>query len=350
MPAGTASSQLLNSYMDRVANGYAGGNGRAMTPTQLAAMIGLTPKSSATGSQMYNYNQPIQGPGVGYTPRATPSSSASAADMMAYNSGGARGVQPSQGPVVEQNGGQRLGTTTGAGGAFLPAASAFTTASTPQSQSTGNGGTTTDQLPANGTDPTDWRFLNSDTSFSQRDLETLLNDPYAFQQEFLKSRGMGTPGANAALGQYASRLNPLAFVLAGQNMSPSGQSDLEDLANVYQGLLANYTTPGGRMPDVGEIMNTLLGTPDISNGGAASSLLQSVLAGQDPQGQTQAVNQILGASLAGMPGLFGTGWANMLDQAANSYLNSTMDAYGGPSATYLSYLRNSPFFNQLAGR
>ncbi|RTK99330.1 MAG: hypothetical protein EKK65_09610 [Lysobacterales bacterium] len=152
------------------------------------------------------------------------------------------------------------------------------------------------------------------------------------------------------MGQYASRLNPLAFVLAGQNMSPNGQSDLEDLANVYQGLLSNYITPGGRMPDVGEIMNTLLGVPDIGNGGAANSLLQSVLAGQDPQGQTQAVNQILGASLAGMPGLFGTGWANMLDQAANAYLNSTMDAYGGPSATYLGYLRNQPFWNQVAGR
>lgn len=308
--------------------------GYGLTPSQLAAALGL-PQQTSKGT---------------YTPASTPSSNAS----YISSAGGAKtaGVQPSQGPVVETNGGQRLGTTTGAGGSYLPAASAFTAASTggPQTQSTGAGGTTTNQLPSNGTDPTDWRFLNSDTSFSQRDLETLLNDPYAFQQEFLKAQGLGTPGANAALGQYASRLNPLAFALAGANMGPNAQSDLEDLANVYQGLLSNYITPGGRMPDVGEIMNTLLGTPDISNGGAANSLLQSVLAGQDPQGQTQAVNQILGASLAGMPGLFGTGWANMLDQAANSYLNSTMDAYNGPDATYLGYLRNQPFWNQLAGR
>lgn len=220
-------------------------------------------------------------------------------------------------------------------------------AGTPTTGGSGGTGSATG-IPSVGTDPTDWTFQGSDTVFSQRDLESLMNDPYRFQQEFLKSRGMDTPGANAALGQYASRINPLAFVLAGNSMSPEGQSDLEDLANVYQGLFSNYITPGGRMPDVSEIMNILAGTPNIESGGSPANLLQSVLAGQDPEGQTQAVNQILGAALAGMPGLFGTGWAGMLDSAQNRYLNSTMDAYQGPNATYLDYMRNDPFFSRLA--
>lgn len=325
-PAGSVSGQTMNQYLDAVAYNQAGGNGRAMTPSQIAAAVGIP--------QQYQ-------PGA-YTPASTPSSSASGTQMLRYN-------QPSSvAPSSAYN--------------FNAAANTPSTGtqitSTPQGSVGGNPGNTTGgaqgsgsqtPLPANGTDPVDWRFQGSDQSFSQRDLETMLNDPYTFQKAFLASRGLDTPGANAALGQYAARLNPLSFVLGAANMDPNAQSDIEDLANIYQGLMSNYVTPGGRMPDVGEIMNTLLSTGDIPSGGDPTSLLQSILAGQDPQGQTQAVNQILGAGLAGMPGMWGNAWANMLDQLSSNYLYSTMDSQQGPGATYLSYLRNNPFISQVRG-
>lgn len=212
---------------------------------------------------------------------------------------------------------------------------------TPGSQNAGSG------LPNNGTDIANWMFDGSSTAWSPRDLETMLNDPYSFQRQFLQSRGMNTPGANAALGQYASRLNPLSMILGGANMAPGDQGNLEAIAEIYEGLLDNYTTPGGRMPDVGEIMGILAGVGNIENGGQANSVLQALLAGEDPEGQVSAIQQILGASLAGMPGLWGRGWSNVIDQAGTNYLDSTMDAYNGPNATMLDYLRNDPFLSRV---
>lgn len=212
---------------------------------------------------------------------------------------------------------------------------------TPGAQNAGSG------LPNHGTDIANWTFDGSGTAFSPRDLETMLNDPYAFQRQFLQSRGMNTPGANAALGQYASRLNPLSMILGGANMTPGDQGNMEALAEIYEGLLDNYTTPGGRMPDVGEIMAILAGVQNIENGGTGSSLLQSLLAGEDPEGQVSAIQQILGAALAGMPGLWGRAWSNTLDNAGTAYLDSTMDSAQGPNATFVDYLRNDPFLSRV---
>lgn len=214
-------------------------------------------------------------------------------------------------------------------------------ANTPGAQNAGSG------LPNHGTDIANWTFDGSSTTFSPRDLETMLNDPYSFQRQFLQSRGMNTPGANSALGQYASRLNPLSMILGGANMQPDQQGNLEALAELYEGLMDNYTTPGGRMPDLGEIMQILSGVGNIENGGQASSLLQALLAGEDPEGQVSAIQQMLGATLAGQPGLWGRAWSNMLDQAGTSYLDSTMDSAQGPNATMLDYLRNDPFFSRI---
>lgn len=202
-------------------------------------------------------------------------------------------------------------------------------------------------LPANGTDFANWTFDGSGTAYSPRDLETILNDPYAFQRQFLQSRGMNTSGANAALGQFASRLNPLSMILGGANLAPGEQGNLEAIAELYEGLLSNYTTPGGRMPDVGEIMAILAGVGNIENGGSPTSLLQALYAGEDPEGQVSAFQQSVGAALAGMPGLWGRGWSNMIDQAGTSYLDSTMDANSGPNASFLDYLRNDPFFSRV---
>jgi hypothetical protein len=297
--------------------------GANQLPSQILKALGMTPQAAQQMNAALIANKYSQG--AGYAPMGAASPAATAA-----GTGGTPQVAPTS---PNQQGGQVMN---GGGN--------FTTSSTPSASVNSVATPLTEQ----NTDPVDWRFNGSDRSFSQRDLEGMMNDPYRFQREFLSSRGMNTPGANAALGQYASRVNPLAFAMTAGGMSPEQNSDLEDLAGVYEGLMSNYITPGGRMPDVAEIMNTLLSQGSIGNDQTATNLLQSVIAGQDPEGQGQAINQILGAALAGAPGMFGTGWSNMLDQSLTGYLDSTSDYAQGPDASYLGYLQNDPFWSRLA--
>lgn len=308
---------------------------QALSPTEIAR------RQAIAGQQMRDA-LPATGPKGGYGVSQA-NAYQRAASTPAYQPTGAGGYSSSSQSLtgaVPQNRDVSLASIAGVND---PTAVALGSA-VPNAPGTQNAGTS---LPQNGTDIANWTFNGSDTAWSPRDLETMLNDPYSFQRQFLQSQGMNTPGANAALGQFASRLNPLSMILGGANLAPGDQGNLEAIAQIYEGLLNNYTTPGGRMPDIGEIMGILAGVGNIDNGGSPTSVLQALLAGEDPQGQVSAIQQILGAGLAGMPGLWGRGWSNMLDQAGTNYLDSTMDAYNGPDATMLDYLRNDPFLSRV---
>lgn len=311
----------------------------AMTPSQVAAAIGIPVNATAR-----KYPQPIpqnqnplyagSTPGVQprYLPTVTPSSRLNPPVP-----------NPTDGPVYDTRGGQYLGGAPGDPNAtFVPSAGAITTTDGT------NSGTSTDQNTPD--KKVQWKFPTGDKTFSQRDLETMLNDPYTFQRQFLNTRGLNTPGANAALGRFASRLMPLSFVLGASQMAPDEQGDLAAIASLYNDLLSNYTTPGAALPSPSDIMNAILGTGEIANGADPANLMQSLLVGQDPRGQVQAINQIMGAALAGMPGMWGDAWASLFDQLGTNYLDSEMDANNGLGTIYLNHLNNNPFITRFAGR
>lgn len=211
------------------------------------------------------------------------------------------------------------------------------------------GGTTS------GTDTAAFQFRGSDKAYSPSDIAAMLANPALFQSEYLAGLGINTPTAAGAMGDYYRIIPYLAQFFLAQNTPSGGVSDADRQAGIYEDLLQNYTTPGGRSADLGEILTALFNAGQPGSGELPANMLQANYANMAPDDQIKAVNNLLNAAIAGQPGGYGDALSNLFAQAAMLYQQSNLNANNGsatnniPDTAYYEWLQTQPIFRQIAG-
>jgi hypothetical protein len=175
--------------------------------------------------------------------------------------------------------------------------------------------------------------------YSPTDLQTMLNNPYVFAQEWLKGRGMDNPTMLARLGDFPEAAAPLIFMLLGDqplNTTISAPTS----ASQFRRLLYQQTDPNAGGINAKQLINKLLsyGANDYGK-----DLLGAALGSGTPNEQVQFLNDLLNvATINSSPYL-----ANPLRQATqylgNQYLGAQLDANGGQQS-YSEWLRNNGLF------
>lgn len=206
----------------------------------------------------------------------------------------------------------------------------------------------------NGSDLAKFTFQPGGKQYSQQDIAMLLNNPGLFQKELLSSLGIDTPTAMGAMGNYYQALPDLATFFTAQR---GGRLDDGDkMAGLYDQMLTNYVTPGGRTIMPSEILHSLLGIGQVGSGQLPSNELQLHYAGGTPQDQMAAVAGLWNAMTGGLPGQYGDDMSNLMAQAQLAYQQSLLNANNGqagstgiPNQTFTQFLAASPLFRRLAG-
>jgi hypothetical protein len=207
----------------------------------------------------------------------------------------------------------------------------------------------------NGSDLSQFKFQGSDKSYSPQDIAALLANPQLFQAELLSSMGINNPTAMGAMGNFYTALPDLAaFYLAQQN---GAVDDGDKMAGLYNQIMTNYVSPGGRSINPAEILNTLLGIGQVGSDGMANNQLQAYYAGTDPKTQQQRVGDLWGAAIGGVPGDYGDALGEQMARAQLAYQQSLLNANNGsvgttgiPNQTFTQFLNTLPLFQSYAGR
>lgn len=205
-----------------------------------------------------------------------------------------------------------------------------------------------------GSNPSGFKFNGSDTAYSGNDVTNMLSDPQQFMKEFLFQRGMDTPTAESAMGNYYQFLPALASFFMSQGNTALTNPD--KMLGIQDQLLSNYTTPGGRRPDAAEMLRQIMQHGTVENGGSPSDMLAQMYAGGDQQTQVQNILGLWQAANGALPGAYGKAIQDAMAQLAGQWKMQSMDSRNAAvgtsnpySTSFADFLEQDPLARRFAG-
>lgn len=187
--------------------------------------------------------------------------------------------------------------------------------------------------------PSDQPWSMGGTSYSPTDLQTMLNNPYVFAQEWLKGRGMDNPTMLARLGNFPEAAAPLIFMLLGDK--PVGSTlGSPTSASQFRRLLYQQTDPNQGGINAKQLINKLL---SYGAGDTKKDLLGAALGSGTPNEQVQFLNDLLNVSTVNASPYFANPLKQALSYLGNSYLGAQLDANKGQDS-YSEWLRKNGLF------
>lgn len=310
-----------------------------MDPSQVAAQYGLMPatnqtyQSNAPMGQNYGFNT---GGNAGGGGTATKPFMSAAANDAAYVAGPSN-MQTTVAAVPQFN--RADANTNILDDGSVPGTSALS----------GIADTTS------GSDPSSFRFNGSDTQYSVNDVTNMNNDPLQFMREFLNQRGLDSPTARSAMGNYYQFLPALtAFFMSQGNKA---LTDQDRIAGISDQLLENYITPGGRGPDAAEMLRQIMRNGTIENGNSTgANMLQQMYAGGDQATQVQNITGLWNAATGGLPGAYGKAIQDAMANLAGDWKMASMDSRNAAVGTanpyntsFADFLETDPLARRFAG-